>query len=45
MPASDPSLAAPTDVGSLGIYQLKRLWSRAMAGAPPAALPSPSLTA
>ena len=32
MPASDPSLAAPTDVGSLGIYQLKRLWSRAMAG-------------
>lgn len=26
-----PSLAAPTDVGTLGIYQLKRFWSRTMA--------------
>jgi hypothetical protein len=46
MPASDPSLAAPTDVGSLGIYQLKRLWSRAMAGRrgrPPGGAPEPQL--
>jgi hypothetical protein len=30
MAAPDSSLAAPTEVGSLGVYQLKRLWSRAL---------------
>lgn len=27
---TDTPLAAPTEVGALGVYQLKRLWSRAM---------------
>jgi hypothetical protein len=31
-PPDDQLLAAPTDVGSLGVYQLKRLWSRTLAG-------------
>lgn len=31
-PASDFVLAASTETGSTGIYQLKRLWSKAMAG-------------
>ena len=37
-----PDLPSPTEAGALGIYQLKRLWARAMAGlrgvAPPAAM-------
>ena len=31
MPTSDPILAAATETGSLGVFQLKRLWSRAIA--------------
>ena len=27
-----PPLAEPTEVGALGVFQLKRMWSRAMAG-------------
>src|SRR5580698_7010220 len=27
-----PGLAPATEIGALGIYQLKRLWSRSMAG-------------
>src|SRR5580692_3864180 len=30
--AAAPVLAPATEIGSLGIFQLKRLWSRAMAG-------------
>lgn len=31
MPLLETALAAPTDTGALGVYQLKRLWSRALA--------------
>jgi hypothetical protein len=30
-PAPVPTLPEPTDLGSLGIFQLKRYWSRTMA--------------
>ena len=30
-PVAAPPLAAPTETGALGVYQLKRLWSRSMA--------------
>jgi len=40
--APAPELAAATDVGALGLYQLKRLWSRSLAGrqgrSPPATM-------
>ncbi len=40
--AAAPELAAATEVGALGLYQLKRLWSRSLAArqgrAPPAAM-------